>query len=77
MYQVELIGAMIATFFPFLFCSFFGVHTVLRWEGSGNVQKSPAEVLPVRDSNSSAVAAEKKVVECMMVVMWKCRMWKG
>lgn len=50
---------------------------MLRWEGSGNVQKSAAEVLPVRDSNSSAVAAEKKVVECMMVVMWKCRMWKG
>lgn len=33
------------------------------------MQKSAAEVLPVRDSNSSAVAAEKKVVECMMVVM--------
>lgn len=59
--QVELICVMIATFFfPFLlFSCFWGVHTFLSVPWSGQSQRMYAEVLLVRDSSSSAIAAKK------------------
>lgn len=44
--------------FSFVFL-FLGVHTFLSVSWSGQPQRMYAEVLLVRDSNSSAIAAKK------------------